>query len=73
MKRIMVALGAVLGLFLIGRAIAEPFVIDVGDPSTYRNDWGGPGLAGVLLVHCGPGLVAALLIVVALMRRRPDR
>jgi len=69
----MVALGAVLGLFLIGRAIAEPFVIDVGDPSTYRNDWGGPGLAGVLLVHCGPGLVAALLIVVALMRRRPDR
>jgi len=69
----MVALGAVLGLFLIGRAIAEPFVIDVGDPSTYRNDWGGPGLAGVLLVHCGPGLVAALLIVVALMRRRPNR
>lgn len=33
MKRIMAALGLVLGLYLIGRAIAEPFVIDLGDPA----------------------------------------
>jgi len=66
-------MGLIIGLFLIVRAIAEPFVIDFGDPATYRNDWGGPGLPGVLAVHCGPGLVAAALIVMAaIRRRRPD-
>jgi hypothetical protein len=52
------------------RAIAEPFVIDVGDPATYRDDWGGPHLAGVLAVHCLPGVVAAVLMVWRLRRRR---
>jgi hypothetical protein len=60
----------VVGLYFIVRAIAEPFVIDVGDPATYRNDWGGPSLAGVLAVHFGPGLVAAALIAWWLVRRR---
>lgn len=59
MRRLAVAAGTLIGLYLILRAIAEPFVIDVGDPSTYEDDWGGPSLAGVLLVHCGPGIVAA--------------
>lgn len=65
--------GLVLGLYLVVRAIAEPFVIDFGDPATYRNDWGGPSLAGVLAVHCGPGLVAAVLMVTAMVRRRRSR
>jgi len=47
--------GLALDLYLIIRAVAEPFVIDMSNPATYRNDWGGPSLFGVLLVHCGPG------------------
>jgi hypothetical protein len=62
--------GLVVGLYLIVRAVAEPFVIDMSDPATYRNDWGGPSLFGVLLVHCGPGVVAAVVIAMALFRRR---
>jgi hypothetical protein len=70
MRKVLWSVGLVLGLYLVVRAIAEPFVIDAGDPATYRNDWGGPSLAGVLAVHCGPGLVAAALIITALVRRR---
>jgi hypothetical protein len=72
-RKAAVALGLALGLFLIIRAVAEPFVIDLSDPATYRNDWGGPSLFGVLLVHCGPGLVAAVAIVTALIRRRSSK
>ncbi|MEU8241162.1 hypothetical protein AB0C07_23205 [Actinoplanes missouriensis] len=57
--------GTLLALCFIGRAVAEPFLIDVGDPASYRGDWGGPSLAGVLLAHCGPGVVAAVLLAVA--------
>ena len=73
MRKAAAALGVALGLFLIIRAIAEPFVIDLSDPATYRNDWGGPSLFGVLLVHCGRGVVAAVAIVMALFRRRSSR
>ena len=59
----------ILGAYLVVRAVAEPFVIDVTDPATYRNDWGGPHLAGVLAVHCGPGIVAAALMGRAALRR----
>jgi hypothetical protein len=69
-RRVLWVVGLVLGLYLIGRAIVEPFVIDFGDPATYRNDWGGPTLAGVLAVHCGPGLIAAVLLVTTIVRRR---
>jgi hypothetical protein len=62
MKKLASAFGLLLGLYLIVRAIIEPFVIDVRDPSTYHLDWGGPHLAGVLAVHCLPGLIAAVLI-----------
>ena len=65
--------GVLLGLYLIVRAIAEPFVIDTSEPATYRDDWGGPTLAGVLLVHCGPGVIAAVLLGWALIRRRASR
>jgi hypothetical protein len=70
MKKIAMVLGVVAGLYFVGRAIAEPFVIDVTDPATYRNDWGGPSLFGVLAVHCGPGLVAGVMMAWALLRRR---
>jgi len=70
MRKAAVVVGLVLGLYLIVRAVAEPFVIDMSDPATYRNDWGGPTLLGVLLVHCGPGVVAAIAIAMALIRGR---
>lgn len=56
--------GAVLvGAYLVIRGIAEPFLIDVSDPSTYRDDWGGPSLAGVLAVHCGPAVLIAVYLL----------
>lgn len=60
---------AVLGAYLVLRGIAEFFVIDLSDPSTYRQDWGGPSLAGVLAVHCGP----ALAIVAYLIAHRRNK
>ena len=73
MRKAAVAVGLALGLYLIIRAVAEPFVIDMSEPATYRNDWGGPSLFGVLLVHCGPGVVAAVAIAMALLRRSSSR
>lgn len=70
MRRALLIAGYVIGLYLVGRAIAEPFVIDMTDPATYRDDWGGPSLFGVLVVHCGPGLLAAALIGRHIVRRR---
>jgi hypothetical protein len=72
MRKAAVAVGLVVGLYFIGRAVAEPFVIDMSDPASYREDWGGPSLFGVLLVHMGPGVVAAVAIPMALIRRRPS-
>jgi len=68
-RRVLGILGLLLGTYLIVRAIVEVFVIDYGDPATYRDDWGGPSLAGVLAVHCGPGLIALVLIILALRQR----
>jgi hypothetical protein len=73
MRKAAIAVGLSLGLFFIVRAVAEPFVIDLSDPASYRNDWGGPSLLGVLLVHCGPGAVAAVVIAMVLIRRRSSR
>ena len=69
MRRGVAVLGAVLGVFLIVRAIAEPFVIDMSDPATYRDDWCGPNLAGVLAVYMLPELIAAAVFVWAVVRR----
>jgi hypothetical protein len=71
-KSIGLALAAVVGLYLIGRAVAEPFIVDLTNPASYRNDWGGPSLAGVLAVHCGPGILSLAAMVTALRRRRPS-
>lgn len=73
MRKVVGRLAIALGVYLIGRAVIELFVIDMGDPATYRDDWGGPGLAGVLAVHCGPGIVAAILLVIVLVRWRSRR
>ena len=68
MRKLLLGLGIILGIYLVGRAIVEPFVINAGDPSTYRNDWGGPSLAGVVAVHCGPGVLVAAGAVWSLLR-----
>jgi len=70
LRRILTVLGLLLGAYLIVRAVVEPFVIDLNDPSTYRQDWGGPSLAGVLAVHSLPGIVAAGLFAWWWRRRR---
>ncbi|MDI6098341.1 hypothetical protein QLQ12_06965 [Actinoplanes sp. NEAU-A12] len=66
-------LGVLLAMYLVVRAVAEPFVIDMTDPSTYRDDWGGPSLAGVLAVHCGPGVLAAMFLYGQVVRRITGR
>jgi hypothetical protein len=71
-RRVLVVLGLALGAYLIGRAIVELLVIDYSNPSSYADDWGGPSLAGVLLVHAGRG-VLALLAFIALWRRSTNR
>jgi hypothetical protein len=73
MKRIGAGVLWFVGIYFVVRALAEPFVIDLNDPATYRDDWGGPHLAGVLLVHCGLGVVAAALMAWRLMRRSSRR
>jgi hypothetical protein len=77
MKRVLLGLGWalvwVVGAFLVVRAIAEPLVVDVADPASYRDDWGGPGLTGVLAVHMLPGVVAAALMALAVRRRQRGR
>lgn len=61
--------GLLIALYFIVRAVSELFIIDFSDPASYQNDWGGPSLPGVLAVHCGPGLLAAAIIVLVMMRR----
>lgn len=51
------AAGGLLALYLVGRGIAEFFVIHYSEPASYRLDWGGPSLAGVFAVHSGPAVV----------------
>jgi hypothetical protein len=59
----------VLGTFLVARAVVEVVAVDPGNPSTYRDDWGGPTYAGVLLVHAGPGVLVVALVAWLLWRR----
>jgi hypothetical protein len=68
MRKLLLGLGVIVGIYLIGRAIVEPFVINAGDPSSYQNDWGGPSLAGVVAVHCGPGVIVAAAAVWSFVR-----
>ena len=58
-----------VGSFLVARAVVEVVSVDPGDPATYRDDWGGPSYAGVLLVHAGPGLLVLGVSALLLWRR----
>jgi hypothetical protein len=68
------AVGGLLAAYLVVRGIVEFFVINYSRPESYREDWGGPSLAGVLAVHSGPGLAILIFAGVHLYRwRRPRR
>ena len=69
MRRVAYMAGVVLAAFLIVRAVVELVTIEWSDPASYRHDWGGPSLAGVLLVHVLPGVLAAVAIVIVVVRR----
>lgn len=60
------AAAALLGAYLIARGIAEFFTVHYNAPATYRNDWGGPSLAGVFAVHSGPGAAVPIGIGICL-------
>lgn len=70
LRSVAIVVGVLLGIFFIVRAVVELATIDYSDPSSYATDWGGPSLAGVLLVHCGLGLVSAIALVYAWRRFR---
>ncbi len=65
--------GAVLAAFLVGRGVAEFFIVHYGDPASYRNAWGGPSLAGVFAVHSGPAVAILLGAGAYLVRRHRAR
>lgn len=69
-RQLVVVAALILGAYLVVRAVAEPFVIDLADPASYRNDWGGPSLAGVLAVHMLPGVISLTLLILWLRRKR---
>jgi hypothetical protein len=73
MRRISMWAGWAIGVFLVIRALAEPFTIEFGNPASYADDWGGPSLLGVLTVHVLPGIVAAVIMIGALLRRHDLR
>jgi hypothetical protein len=62
-------MGGALALYLVGRGVAEFFIVGYSDPASYRNDWGGPSLAGVFAVHSGPAVAIVAGSVVWLCRR----
>ncbi len=68
-KAVLIVLGSLIAVYFIVRAVLEIFVVDFGDPSSYQDAWGGPTLFGVLAVHCGPGLICAVLVVLLVIRR----
>ena len=65
-----IVFGWVLGAYLVVRAVVELVNVDYGNAASYRNDWGGPSLAGVLAVHVGPGLLVGAFALVRLLRFR---
>ena len=72
MRNTVRAVLGVLGLYLIGRGIVELFTISWHDPSSYRDDWGGPSLLGVLAVHTGPAVVLIIAAIVSIRRRHRE-
>jgi hypothetical protein len=69
-RAICLPVGSLVGLYLVGRAVAEFFIIHYSDPASYAKDWGGPSLAGVFAVHAGPGVAVLIAASVWLYRRK---
>jgi hypothetical protein len=70
LRTLSIGLVGLISVYLIGRGIAEFFTVKYSDPASYRDDWGGPSLAGVFAVHSGPGVLAVLGWTIYLHRRR---
>jgi hypothetical protein len=64
---------AVVALYLVGRGVAEFFIIRYSDPASYRDSWGGPSLAGVFAVHSGPAVLIIAAAMLAIRRRLTAR
>jgi uncharacterized paraquat-inducible protein A len=58
-----------VAVYLVGRGVAEFWVVDYANPASYQQSWGGPSLAGVFAVHTGPGLIIVIMTAVWLYRR----
>src|SRR5579875_3437214 len=65
--------GSLLGLYLVLRGIVEFFIIHYNDPASYHDSWGGPSLAGVFLVHSGPGFLVLVAVAVLITRKVRSR
>jgi hypothetical protein len=72
-KAIGIPAGSLIGLYAVGRAIAEFFIINYDAPASYAKDWGGPSLPGVFAVHAGPGVAVLIGAGVWLYRRHSSR
>jgi hypothetical protein len=70
MRKVAFVAGLVLATFLVVRAVVELVTFHYSDPSSYRHDWGGPSMVGVLLVHSLPGVLAAAAVVLVVRRSR---
>ncbi len=55
MKRVGLVLLWAFGVYAVIRAGVEFATMHYSDPASYRNDWGGPSLAGVLACMRGRG------------------
>ncbi|RMI33606.1 hypothetical protein EBN03_10925 [Nocardia stercoris] len=62
-------LAGLLAIYLVGRGLAEFWIVDYADPASYRDDWGGPTLPGVLAVHSVPCLLILGAAVMQLRKR----
>lgn len=66
-------LGSLIALYFVARGIAEFWVVNYSNPSSYRNSWGGPTLIGVFAVHTGPGILIILFGIWWLWRRKRSK
>jgi hypothetical protein len=70
-RRVIILLAvALVAIYAVGRGIAEFWTVNYSAPASYAKSWGGPSLAGVFLVHSGPGFVVLVAAAVWLYRRR---
>jgi hypothetical protein len=66
-------IGGLTAAYLVLRAVDEFFIIHYNDPASYAQAWGGPNLAGVFIVHSGPGFLVLVGVAWYLWYRRRHR